>query len=133
MHKINLTTAAGKLFWYSLLGYCVAFSGFCFLTQYTQNRIALEEENGVFASFKEATCHHEKYCSEFTLTNEFDQVQKKLITKLNIPHKQIKSIEQARLQQDYSALLDSLPWHVRRQFGNTIEIRSVSIEANKKN
>lgn len=133
MHKINLTTAAGKLFWYSLLMYCIAFSGFYFLTQYTQNRITLEEESGVFALFKEAICHHEKYCSEFTLANEFDPVQKKLITKLNIPHKQIKSIDRASLQQDYSALLESLPWYVKRQFGSTIEIRTVSIESNKKN
>lgn len=133
MHKINLTTTAGKLFWGSLLSYCIAFSGFYFLTQYTQNRIALEEESGVFASFKEASCHHEKYCSEFTLINEFDPVQKKLITRLNMPHKQIKSIDQVRLQQDYTALLESLPWYVKRQFGNTIEIRPVSIEANKKN
>lgn len=132
MHKINLTTIAGKLFWYSLLSYCIAFSSFYILTQYTQNRIAFEEEGGVFALFKEATCHNEKYCSEFTLTNEFDPAQKKLITKLNMPYRQIKSINQVTLQQDYTALLDSLPWHVRRQFGNTIEIRSVTIEANKK-
>lgn len=133
MHKINSTTTADKLFWGSLLSYCITFSGFYFLTQYTQNRIALEEESGVFATYKEAICRHEKYCSAFTLTNEFDPVQKKLITKLNVSRRQVKSIDQVRLQQDYTALLDSLPWYVKRQFGNTIEIRTVSTEANKKN
>lgn len=132
MNHVSLTTTAGKFFWGSLLGYCITFSGFFFLTQYTQNRIEIEEKSGVFAAFKEDACHHAPYCSEVILTNEFDPIQKKLITKLDVPYKQKKSIDQARLQQDYTALIVSLPWFIQRQFGNTIEIRPIFVAPPKK-
>lgn len=132
MNHVSLTTTAGKFYWGSLFGYCIAFSGFFFLTQYTQNRIEIEEKSGVFAAFKEDACHHEPYCSEVILTNEFDPVQKKLITKLDVPYKQKKSIDQARLQQDYTTLIVSLPWFMQRQFGNTIEIRPIFVAPPKK-
>lgn len=124
MSQVSISTTAGKLFWLSLIGYSAAFAGFYGLTQYTQARISLEESSGVFAAFKETACNQQPSCSDFTLTNTFDSTRKQLITQLAIPYKQRKSINQVKLQQDYSALIAVLPWHVRRQFSGTLEINS---------
>lgn len=132
MDQVSLETTAGKLFWGSLLGYCLAFSGFFYLTQYAQTKIEFEEKSGVFAAFKEDACHHAAYCDEVIFTNEFDPLQRKLITKLDVPYKQKKSIDKIRLQQDYTVLIASLPWVIKRQFANTIEVRPIFIEPPKK-
>lgn len=124
MNQVQLSTTAGKLFWLSIIGYSVAFAGFYGLTQHTQARIAAEESSGVFAAFKMLACNQQPSCSEFILTNSFDPSQKKLISQLTIPYKQKKSIDQVKLQQDYSALLATLPWYIRRQFGGTLEINA---------
>lgn len=124
MNQVSLSTTAGKLFWLSLIGYSTAFAGFYGLTQYTQARIALEESGGVFAAFKESACSHQASCGDFTLTNTFDSTHKQLITQLALPYKQRKSIDQVKLQQDYSVLIAALPWHVRRQFAGMLEINT---------
>ena len=87
-------------------------------------RIAIEESSGVFATFKESACNYDPTCNEFKLTNEFDPAQKKLITKLDIPYKQRRSIDQVKLQHDYSALIDALSWVVKRQFTGTLEVNT---------
>ena len=122
MNQVSVSTTAGKLFWLSIIGYSAAFAGFYGLTQYTQARIALEESSGVFATFKDSACIHQPLCSDFTLSNTFDGVQKKLITQLTMPYKQKQSIDQVKLQQDYCALIAALPWFVKRQFAGTLEI-----------
>lgn len=132
MNPLSLSTTAGKLFWCSLLGYCIAFSGFYFLTQYTQNIIEHEEKSGVFAAFKDSVCHHAQYCGAMALSNEFDPTQKRLVTKLDIPYKLKKSIDQVKLQQDYTTLINALPWYVKRQFGDSIEIRAIDVDQPKK-
>lgn len=114
MNQISISTTAGKLFWLSLIFYCAAFAGFYGLTQYTQVRIAEEESNGVFAAFKVSACNHQPICSEFTLTNTFDSSRKQLITQLSMPYKSKKSVDESKLQQDYSALIAALPWYVKR-------------------
>jgi hypothetical protein len=124
MNQVSVSTSAGKLFWISIVGYSAAFAGFYGLTQYAQARISLEESSGVIAAFKDSACNHQPSCSEFTLNNMFDATQKKLITHLTIPYKQKQSIDQVKLQQDYSALIAALPWVVRRQFSGTLEINA---------
>ena len=124
MNQVSVSTTAGKLFWLSLIGYSAAFAGFYGLTQYAQARIALEESSGVFAAFKDSACNHQPSCSDFTLSNTFDGAQKKLITQLTMPYKQKQSIDQVKLQQDYSAIIAALPWVVRRQFSGTLEINA---------
>ena len=124
MSQVSISTTTGKLFWLSLIGYSAAFAGFYVLTQYTQARIAREESSGVFAVFKQRACNHQSTCSDFILTNGFDSTQKKLITKLELPYKQKQSVDQVKLQQDYSALIDALPWVVKRQFAGKLEINA---------
>ena len=124
MNQVSLSTTAGKLFWLSIIGYSVAFSGFYGLTQYTQAHIAIEESSGLFAAFKASACNHQPACREFTLTNTFDSTHKQLITQLAMPYKQRKSINQMKLQQDYSVLIAALPWVVKRQFAGKIEINT---------
>ena len=124
MNQVSVSTTAGKLFWLSIIGYSAAFAGFYGLTQYAQARISLEESSGVFAAFKDSACNHQPLCSDFTLSNTFDATQKKLITQLTMPYKQKQSIDQVKLQQDYSALIAALPWFVRRQFAGMLEINA---------
>lgn len=124
MNQVQLSTTAGKLFWLSIIGYSAAFVGFYGLTQYAQARIAAEESSGVFAAFKMSACNHQPNCGEYILTNKFDSSQNKLITQLLMPYKQKKSIDQVKLQQDYSALIAALPWYVRRQFVGMLEINA---------
>lgn len=124
MNQVSVSTTAGKLFWLSLIGYSAAFAGFYGLTQYTQGRISLEESSGVFAAFKQTACNHQSSCSDFKLTNTFDATRKQLVTQLAIPYKQRKSIDQMKLQQDYSALIAALPWVVKRQFAGKLEINT---------
>lgn len=124
MNQVSLSNTAGKLFWLSIIGYSVAFAGFYGLTQYTQARIEREESTGVFAAFKQSACIQPASCSEFMLTNTFDSTHKQLITQLAMPYKQRKSINQLKLQQDYSALIAALPWVVKRQFAGKLEINT---------
>lgn len=124
MSQVSISTTAGKLFWLSLIGYSAAFAGFYALTQYTQARIAREESSGVFAAFKQMACNHQPSCSDFTLTNTFESTQNKLITRLEIPYQQKRSIDQVKLHQDFSALIATLPWYVKRQFTGTLEINA---------
>lgn len=124
MYQVSVSTTAWKLFWLSIVVYSAAFAGFYGLTQYTQARIAIEESSGVFAAFKDSACNHQPSCSDFTLSNAFDATQKKLITQLTMPYKQKQSIDQVKLQQDYSALIAALPWFVRRQFAGMLEINA---------
>lgn len=124
MNQVSLSTTAGKLFWISLVAYCIAFGAFYFMTQYAQSRIVFEEEHGVFATFKADACNHASSCTNFILSNEFDTTQKKLITKLDVPYKRNKPINQEKLQQDYTALIGSLPWYVKRQFAGTLQINA---------
>lgn len=124
MNQMSISTTAGQLFWLSLIGYSIAFAGFFGLTQYTQARIAQEESNGVFAAFKASACNQQPACSEFTLTNTFDSSSKQLITQLSMPYKLKKSVDQIKLQQDYSALIAALPWYVKRQFSGKLEINA---------
>ena len=124
MNQISISTTVGQLFWLSLIGYSAAFAGFYGLTQYTQARIAQEESSGVFAAFKASACNHQPACSEFTLTNTFDSTEKRLITQLSMPNQLKKSVDQIKLQQDYSALIAALPWYVIRQFAGKLEINA---------
>ncbi len=122
MNQVSVSTIAGKLFWLSLISYSAAFTGFYGLTQYTQARIAQEESSGVFAAFKASACNEQAVCNETTLTNTFDATRKQLVSQLIVPYKQRNSIDQVKLQKDYSALLATLPWYVKRQFAGTLEI-----------
>lgn len=124
MNQIRISTTVGQLFWLSVIGYIMAFAGFYGLTQYTQARIAEEESTGVFAAFKASACNSPPACSEFTLTNSFDSAHKQLITQLSMPYKSKKSVDEIKLQQDYSALIAALPWYVKRQFAGKLEINA---------
>lgn len=124
MNRVSLSSTSGKIFWASLLGYCVAFGGFYFTTQHTLNRINYEEQQGAFLSFKDSICDNGKSCEDAKFENILMFDKKHYVTFADIKVK--SNFNEADIQKNYSRFIDTLPWYVKLQFDNVLAIRSVN-------
>ncbi len=65
MSKVNLSNTAGKVFWGSLLGYCIVFSAFYYNTQYSLNTLESEMRHGhIFDTVRHTACEQIKGCQD---------------------------------------------------------------------
>ena len=126
MNQVRLSTIAGKLFWLSLIGYCVAFGGFFFTTQYTLSRIDFEEQHGAFLGFKEAICNRYNNCSDIKFENNLVDAKRKYSTFVDIQYAKSQQVDVAVLQNNYAAFVKTLPWYVRMQFSSSMEIKTIN-------
>jgi hypothetical protein len=123
MNQVNLSTKAGKIFWASLLGYCIAFGGFYFTTQYTQSRLDFEEKQGEFLNFRDSICEQGKTCSNINYMNVDGKKHKTIV---DIQNKDIKKFDEERLQRNYSEFMKKLPWYLQMQFDSMMVIKTVN-------
>lgn len=133
MNQVRLSTTAGKLFWLSLIGYCVAFGGFFFTTQYTLSRIDFEEQHGAFLGFKEAICSSGKNCSDIKFENTLIDTKRKYSTFVDVQYAKLQPIDVTLLQKNYADFVGTLPWYVRIQFSASMEIKSINGKPFKEN
>lgn len=123
MNQVNLSTRAGKLFWGSLLGYCLAFGGFYFTTQYTQSKLDFEERQGEFLNFQDVICEQGETCNNIKYMNVDG---KKYRTLVDIQYKGNKKFDETRLQNNYSEFMSRLPWYLQMQFNSSMEIKTIN-------
>jgi len=114
------------MFWASLLVYCAAFGGFYFTTQYTYDQIEYQELHGAFLQFGDSICKHGEACSDIQHKNMFDSESKQYKTYVEVQHKGKQPLDASLLQNNYSIFLTELPWYVRLQFNNKMEINTVN-------
>lgn len=129
MNPVSLSTTAGKVFWASLLGYCLAFGGFHFMSQYTPNRITFEEHQGLFLELNKTICKNGQYCSGIKFENKVELWQRKFTKYTTFIDLQLRGKQSANLvmiQNNYSEFRSKLPWYVRIQFSQNVEIRTVN-------
>lgn len=126
MNQVSLSTTAGKVFWASLLLYCVTFGGFYFTTQYTLNRINFEEQSGLFLGFKEAICNNGQNCSDIKYENNLVTEKKKYLTFVDVKFKDSKSINMPMLQSNYAEFMSKFPWYIKMQFNSSMEIKTIN-------
>ena len=126
MNQVSLSTTAGKVFWASLLCYCVAFGGFFFTTQYTLHRIDYEEQHGAFLGFKDAICSGTQNCTDIKFENNLIDDNRKYSTFVDVQFKKNQSENVALLQQNYTEFMRKMPWYVRMQFSSNMEIKSIN-------
>lgn len=126
MNQVGVSTLAGKIFWASLLGYCVAFGGFFFTTQHTLSQIDFEEQHGAFLGFKDAICNGGKNCSDIKYVNNLVGEKRGYSTFVDVQLKKNQSENVALLQQNYTEFMRKMPWYVRMQFSSNMEIKSIN-------
>lgn len=131
MNQINLSTTAGKVFFASLLGYCLAFSGFYITTQYAINRIEFEEQQGAFLSFNDAICEHGKLCNDIEYSNVY--LENKAVTQIKVRNKNTGSTNVEQMQKNYALFMDKLPWFVQMQFEKEMKVMTVNGKSYKAN
>lgn len=123
MNKINLSTTAGKVFWASLIGYCVAFGGFYLTTQHAHDKLVYEEEQGAFLKLKDVMCA-DGLCTDIKYENSYSVINKEYKTLVDLKSKNAPN--EPLLQTRYKDFMSEMPWYIRMQFNEQLEVRSVN-------
>lgn len=121
---MGTSRTAWKIFWISLIIYCLSFSGFFFLTQYTLKKLVTEEQQGKFLQFKDALCNLGNACTDVSYKNSMNIALKQYQTIVEISTKQ--PLNQQILQSHYAEFMATLPWYVRLQFNKDLVISKVN-------
>ncbi len=121
---MGTSRAAWSIFWISLIIYCLAFSGFFFLTQYTLKTLVSEEQHGKFLLIKDALCVAGNACTDLSYKNSMNISLKQYQTIVEINTKQ--PINPQILQSHYAHFMATLPWYVRLQFNKDLVISKVN-------
>lgn len=121
---MGTSRTAWSIFWISLVIYCLAFSGFFFLTQYTLKTLVTEEQHGKFLQFKDRMCNASSACTDITYKNSMNIALKQYQTIVEINTKQ--PVNQKILQSHYADFMATLPWYVRLQFNKDLVISKVN-------
>lgn len=131
MNRIGFKRTSEKLFWVSLVIYCLAFAGFYFTTQHTFNRINYEEQSGAFLKFKEVLCQNDKACTDITFRNIQPINSPYYRTHVDVIAKQ--GISEQDLQRNYHTFIELLPWYIGMQFDKALVIDQLNNQPYKAN
>lgn len=119
MNHVGIKQTSEKLFWLSLIIYCIGFVGFYFTTQYTFNKIEQEEQTGVFSKFKDFVCDSNKVCTNISFQNTSGIDSPFYKTHVEVVS---KHLDTEALQSRYEAFMQQLPWFVSMQFQKELVI-----------
>lgn len=128
MSKVSLTNTSGKVFWGSLLGYCVVFSAFHFNTQHALGLLESEMRTGhVFDGIRHTACEQTKGCKVMSylpylsLNTETGKYKVQIAVDLANP-KDINPIVLNELLDEKRA---EFPWYVNNKL-DSIEVAVIN-------
>lgn len=118
MNQVSLSTTAGKIFWASLFGYCLAFGAFYFNTQYAIGELESEMRfRSTFNNIGRDACHRMNGCTGFTylpylvMNNE----TKKYVVEVSVNIKNTKNIDYDAFQAPLERVRSVFPWYVNQK------------------
>lgn len=118
MNQLSLSTKAGKVYWASLLGYCITFAAFFFNTQFALGKLDDELRSGSLSSIGATACARMKGCLDITYLPYLvlNKDTNKYIAQVAIAIKNTKNIDQSILLSLLEEKRASLPWYVNQKF-----------------
>lgn len=132
MTQVSLKTKAGKIFWASLIAYCVVFAAFYINTQYSFTRLDKELKSGSLSSIPAEACAMTKGCSDVHLLPYLvlNEETGKYVAQVAITMgKKSPHFDEAVLESLLDKRRASLPWYVNNKLDS---IRIGSINGNTK-
>lgn len=132
MTQVNLNTKAGKIFWASLIAYCLAFTAFFINTQYSFDKLHEELKSGRLSSIPVEACAKMEGCTDahflpYLVLNE-DTGKYVASVDVTLSNKQ-KQFDDSALNTLLEKNRPSLPWYVNNKLDS---IKVGSINGNRK-
>lgn len=118
MNQVSLSTTAGKVFWASLIAYCLTFSAFYYNTQYTLGKVdeALSD-SGILGQVRTEVCAKMVGCKDIAYSPYLiiNDETKKYVVEVGINIKHPKDVNEKLLNSLLDAKRTSLPDYVNQK------------------
>jgi hypothetical protein len=128
MTQVSLNTKAGKIFWASLIAYCLMFAVFYINTQYSFNKLDLELKYGRLSSVPLEACATIKGCTDahFLPYLVLNEATGKYIAQVDITiGKKNSNFDESPLNILLEKMRPDLPWYINNKL-ESIQVGSVN-------
>ncbi len=133
MSNVGFSTKAEKIFWGSLMAYCLTFGLLYLNTQYAFNKLKDEMNTGVLSSIPEEACASMKGCNKAAMSPflMLNKDTKKYSIRFAVSIKDAKNIDQSIIDKLFDKKRKELPWYINNKLDSIVVTNVNNLTVNK--